>query len=289
MGRLDLNGCVVAITGGARGIGLEIAREAARRGAVPALLDIDGDAAERAATGLGVGAIGLAADVTDLPELERAFATVVERLGGIDVLVANAGIGPRATTVDAGDREHQRRVLDVNLHGVWHTMWAGVPHVVDRRGHVVLISSVAAFIPSPAWAAYGASKAAVEALGRAMRIELAPVGTTVGVAHFGLVDTALTRSFSADPITMRIEALAPGIVRDRASAPAAGRAVVDGIAGRKPRTIYPGGYVPVYLLRGILGPLADAILARSGPMAALLSELRGQDSARSVRDEELVG
>jgi NAD(P)-dependent dehydrogenase (short-subunit alcohol dehydrogenase family) len=286
MSKLDLDGRVIAITGGARGIGLEVARAAAQRGATPALLDIDGEAAVAAARDLGGDAVGLAADVTDLPELERAFVAVVDRLGGVDVLVANAGIGPRSTTVDAGDRAHQRRILDVNLHGVWHTMWAGVPHVVQRRGHVVAVSSIAAFLPTPAWAAYGASKAAVESLARSMRMELAPTGVTVGVAHFGLIDTALVDGFAADALTARVEALAPALFRHRAAAPAAGQALVDGIAGRKARTVFPGPYFALYLLRGILGPLGDAILMRDPRLRALTRELRVRDAAEAdARDE----
>jgi NAD(P)-dependent dehydrogenase (short-subunit alcohol dehydrogenase family) len=275
--RLDLDGAVVAITGGAGGIGLAVAREATSRGAVCALLDLDGAAARKAAERLG--GVGIAADVTDLGELEAATASVVEQLGGIDVLIANAGIGPRATTVDAGDRDHQRRVLDVNLHGVWHTMWAGAPLVVERRGHIVIVSSVAAFIPSPAWAAYGASKAAVEALGRAMRIELAPTNTTVGIAHFGFIDTPLVADFAADALTAKLEALAPALVRNRATASAAACALVDGIERRKPRTVFPGPWLGVYLARGILGPLADAVLARDPRFRSLLDEVRDRDLA----------
>lgn len=289
MSKLDLDGRVIAITGGARGIGLEVARAAAQRGATPALLDIDGEAAVAAARDIGGDAVGLAADVTDLPELERAFDTVLSRLGRVDVLVANAGIGPRSTTVDAGDRAHQRRILDVNLHGVWHTMWAGVPHVVQRRGHVVAVSSVAAFLPAPAWAAYGASKAAVESLARSMRIELAPTGVTVGVAHFGLIDTALVDGFAADALTARVEALAPALFRHRAAAPAAGQALVDGIAGRNPRTVFPGPYFALYLLRGILGPVGDAILMRDPRLRALTRELRARDAAdAAARDAVAV-
>lgn len=288
MSKLDLDGRVIAITGGARGIGLEVARAATQRGATPALLDIDGEAAADAARDLGGGAIGLAADVTDLPELERALDIVVDQLGGIDVLVANAGIGPRSTTVDAGDRAHQRRILDVNLHGVWHTMWAGVPHVVQRRGHVVVVSSVAAFLPTPAWAAYGASKAAVESLARSMRIELAPAGVTVGVAHFGLIDTALVEGFAADALTARVEALAPAVFRHRAAAPAAGQALVEGIAGRKARTVFPGPYFALYLLRGVLGPIADAVLMRDPRLRALTRELRARDAAEAKATDEVA-
>lgn len=282
MSRLELRGSTVLITGGGAGIGLALAQECASRGARCALLDINADAAAAAAARLGGGALARAVDVTDLEALEQACGEIAEETGGIDVLVANAGIGPVSTTVDAGDREHQRRVLDVNLHGVWHTLWAGVPHVVARQGHVVVISSVAAFIPAPAWAAYGASKAAVEALARAQRIELAPTGTTVGVAHFGLIDTALVEAFSDDPLTARLEALIPAPVRGRAAPSGAAKAVASGIERRAARTIYPRAYLPLYALRGIAGPLADAAITHLPSVQRLLAEVRERDHQQAA-------
>lgn len=277
--RLDLRDRVLLVTGGARGIGLETARAAAARGAVVAVLDADGDAAARAADSLAGAALGVTADVTDLAALDAAVKAIVDRLGGIDVVVANAGIGPRVGTVDAGDREHQRRVLDVNLHGVWHTMWAAVPHVVERRGHVVAISSVAAFVQSPGCAAYGASKAAVEQLARAMRVELAPTQTTVGVAHFGMVATDLVRAFENDPIVAALEARAARLTR-RVTPEAAAAALVDGIEQRAPRTVFPARWRAPYLLRGVAGPLSDAWATRDARMRDQMAALRARDLAR---------
>ncbi len=274
----------VVITGGAAGIGLALARELTSRGGRCALLDLDGDAAGARAAELG--GVGVGVDVTDLEALEAACDEAATALGGIDVLVANAGVGPVSTTVIAGDREHQRHVLDVNLHGVWHTLWAGGPHVVARRGHIAIVSSVAAFVPSPAWAAYGASKAAVEALSRAARIELAPAGVSVGVAHFGLVDTALVRTFSADPLTARLEALVPGPLRGRSTPEAAARALAHDIEHRRARTIFPRTYLPAYALRGVLGPVGDAVLSRLPPVRTLMGEVRDRDSLRA--DEKVT-
>jgi NAD(P)-dependent dehydrogenase (short-subunit alcohol dehydrogenase family) len=281
MSALDLDGRVVLVTGGARGIGLATAAAVRRRGAVAALVDLDGELAARRAEELGGGSLGLAADVCELDELESAVAQIVERLGGIDVLVANAGIAPRATTVAAGDRAHQRRVLDVNLHGVWHTMWAGAEHVVARRGHIVAISSIAAYVVTPGWAAYAASKAAVEQLARSMRAELAPTGTTVGVAHFGMVDTDLVRSFASDPISAAMERIAPGIVSQRVTPESAAEALVRDIERRRPRTIHPARWSPVYALRGIAGPLSDAVIAREPRARALMARTRERDLART--------
>jgi NAD(P)-dependent dehydrogenase (short-subunit alcohol dehydrogenase family) len=281
MAKLDLRGRVLLITGGARGIGLATATAAAQHGAIVALLDLDGELAASRANELGTDAVGLAADVTDLTGLEAAVDEVVERLGGIDVLVANAGIGPTTTTVASGDREHQRRVLDVNLHGVWHTMWAAADHVVERRGHILAISSIAAYVLTPGWAAYAASKAGVEALARSMRIELAPTGTTVGVAHFGVVDTQLVHEFEDDPIVAEIERIAPAVVSSPVSPESAAAALVDGIERRAARTIYPARWAPVYALRGVFGPLSDAIVARDPRARSLMARTRARDLERS--------
>lgn len=279
MAKLDLEGRVVLITGGANGIGFATAAAARRRGATVALLDLDGELAAKRADELGGGSIGLTTDVTDLRELETAVAEVLRHLGGIDVLVANAGIGPRTTTVASGDRVHQRRLLDVNLHGVWHTMWAAADHVVERRGHIVLISSIAAYILTPGWAAYAAGKAAVEQLGRSMRIELAPTGTTVGVAHFGLIDTDLVREFETDPISIAMERILPNALRRKSTPTAAAEVLIRDIERRRPRTIYPPRWRQAYLLRGVLGPLGDALVARHRPTRALMAETRSRDLA----------
>lgn len=275
---MNLRDATVVITGGASGIGLALAREVADRGAVPVLLDRDGDAAEAAAATLGDEAFALACDVTDLPGTEEACADVVRRRGGIDVLVANAGIAPEVTGIVGGDRDAQRRVLDINLHGVWHTIWAGAPHVVARQGHVLLISSVAAFLPAPATAAYGASKAGVEALARALRIELAPTGTTVGVAHFGLINTPLIDVFTVDPIAARLEGLL-GRFQVRREPQETAAHVARAIERRRSRIVYPAPYVPLYALRGILGPVSDAAMVRLPVVRKLMADLRARDHA----------
>ena len=277
--RLDLRDRVVVITGGADGIGLELARGARSRGARVALVDIDGDRAAGRAEELGGGTIGLHADVADLDGLERAFARIVDQLGGADVVVANAGIGPRATTVELGDRAHQRRVLDVNLHGVWHTAWAGAGLVAQRRGHFVVISSIAAFVLTPSWAAYAAAKAGVEALARSMRVELAPTGATVGVAHFGLVATGLVEEFERDPVVQRLEQAYGGWLMRRVSAESAATALLRDVERRAPRTIHPARWRMPYALRGVGGPLMDAVVARDPRSRRIMADVRARDRA----------
>jgi NAD(P)-dependent dehydrogenase (short-subunit alcohol dehydrogenase family) len=279
MRRLDLRERVVVITGAADGIGLATARVARSRGALLALLDIDGDRAVARAAELGAGSIGLQADVTKLAQLEAAFAEVDRRLGRCDVVVANAGVGPRSMTVERGDRAHQRHVLDVNLHGVWHTAWVGAPRIAEREGHLLVISSIAAFVLTPSWAAYAAAKAGVEALARSMRVELAASGATVGVAHFGLVATRLVAEFEQDPVAQRLERLYGGRLMRRVTPQSSAEAVIAGIERRVPRTIHPARWRAFYALRGIAGPLMDAVVTRDPRVRRLMTDLRERDIA----------
>ncbi|CAN3127976.1 SDR family NAD(P)-dependent oxidoreductase [Mycobacterium sp. smrl_JER01] len=272
MTRLDLAGKTVVITGGASGIGLALAEQMALRGAKPAILDVDGEKAGAQAARIGGGAIGAAADVTDAAALRRAIDQVAATQGGIDVLVANAGIYPRLGSVDSGREEEHARTLSVNLHGVIHTVRAGVPHLLASRGHLVVMSSVAAFVPVPGAGAYAMSKAAVEALARAARIELASTGVTVGVTHFGQVDTPLIAGLAADPLFVL-----PKPMRARARPEDVAQALARGIERRAARTIYPRIYLPQYALRGVLGPIADELMVRLPASRRVFRQLRTRD------------
>jgi len=116
MARYDLTDKVALVTGGARGIGFATAQALVARGASVAIVDLDAAAAERAAGQVhDAKALGLAADVTDRGAMQRAVATTVERFGGLDVVVANAGIASRGATFRAASSETFARILDVNL------------------------------------------------------------------------------------------------------------------------------------------------------------------------------
>jgi NAD(P)-dependent dehydrogenase (short-subunit alcohol dehydrogenase family) len=243
----------VLITGGARGIGLDAARRLHARGARVVLADLDGDAAERQAAALGESrALGLRVDVVDRADVEHAVATAVERFGGLDVVVANAGIEPQVQTVLAQDRERFDRVLAVNLDGVRHTVEAALPHIVARRGHVVLIASIYAFFTGVMAAPYAMSKAAVEAYGRALRVELAAHGATAGVAYFGFIDTALVqRSFAHRPVDMLRETM-PAFITAPQPVGVAGEALARGIERRSATITAPGWVRPALRARGLL-------------------------------------
>lgn len=279
----SLSGKVVLITGGARGIGHATARAAIARGARVALLDIHGEDAKQAAAELHPErAIGLAADVTDRSAMQRAVADTVAHFGALDVAVANAGIAARVATARASHPESFERVLDVNLMGVWRTVEAAMPQVVERRGHLVLISSIYAFSNGIGTVPYAMSKAAVEQLGRALRAELIQHGTGVTVAYFGFIHTELVhRVLDEDPLASKMLSTLPGPLRKRLQPQAAGQAIVEAVEKRAPRVIRPRVWLPMFWLRGILGPLLDARLERDASSQELLREI----DARADEDQ----
>lgn len=130
---MSLHGKVVFITGGARGIGAEVARRLRNKGARLVLTDLDRAELATLAAELGEDRVLTAvADVRDLPAMQAAAAQGVERFGGIDVVVANAGIASYGSVLNV-DPEAFKRVLDVNVLGVFHTVRATLPSVIDRR------------------------------------------------------------------------------------------------------------------------------------------------------------
>jgi NAD(P)-dependent dehydrogenase (short-subunit alcohol dehydrogenase family) len=236
MERLNLSGKVALVTGAARGIGLETARALAARGASVVLVDLDAAQAERAAAQVhDVRALGLGGDVTDRAAMQRAVARAVERFGGVDVVVANAGIAPRAATMRAMAPESFERVVDVNLLGVARTVDAALPEIVRRGGHVVVIASIYAFANGAGVVPYAMSKAGVEALGRALRVELRPHGASASVAYFGL--DRHPHGPAGDRRRPRRRRDAPGASRPAAQAPAA----VRGGRGHRRRHRAPQG------------------------------------------------
>ena len=275
MPRYQLSGKVALVTGGARGIGFATARALAARGASVAVADLDRTAVENAAAQIhDTRALGLLADVTDRSAVQRMVATTVERFGGLDVVVANAGIASRVTTFQAMATENFERVIDVNLMGVYRTVEASLPEIVPRRGHVVVISSIYAFINGVGTVPYAMAKAGVEQLGRALRVELAPHGASASVAYFGFIDTEMVRrAIDGDLLAGEMLTTFPAPLRKRIQPAAAGEAIVRGIERRQPRIIRPRRWTAVSVLRGILGPLSDAQLERDQRARAFLRQL----------------
>jgi NAD(P)-dependent dehydrogenase (short-subunit alcohol dehydrogenase family) len=260
-----LEGRVVLVTGAGSGIGAAGARELHRRGAVPVLLDCDADTVADTAADIAPDTLALVADVTDAPACERAVAAVLERHGRLDTVWANAGIasfGPLAHT----DPGAWRRCFEVNVHGTFNTVRAALPELVRRRGYVAVSASVSSFAHPPAMSAYAASKAAVEAMCNAWRIELAAHGVDVGVIHASWVATALVTEGALHPAFRRLRATAPGPMRAATDADSAARRMVDGIARRDRRIWVPGWVRVLHWLRPWLHTrLAERELLRAAP------------------------
>jgi NAD(P)-dependent dehydrogenase (short-subunit alcohol dehydrogenase family) len=286
MSSYDLRGKVALVTGAARGIGFETSKALIARGASVVVVDLNEESAQAAAAQLSdTKAIGLAADVTDRGAMQRAVAVAVEKFGGLDVVVANAGITSHPVTWQAMAPEIFERILDVNLMGVYRTVDAALPQIVERRGHVVVIASVYAFVNGAAQVPYAMAKAGVEQLGRALRVELTPHGASASVAYFGFIDTAMVQqAVDADPFAERMLGLAPKVLRKRLHPRVAGEAIVDGIENRKPRIIRPHRWIALSWLRGIANPLSDRRLENDAEMLAMVKELdgRGADANKTT-------
>ncbi len=136
--------------------------------------------------------------------MEATVEAAVGELGGLDVVVANAGVASQLPLV-GGDPEIFERTLAVNVTGVYYTLRAAGPHISHDRGYALAIASLAAAVHPPLLGAYNASKAAVEALGNTLRIELRPYGARVGVGYFAELDTDMTRRGFATKAAERID------------------------------------------------------------------------------------
>jgi NAD(P)-dependent dehydrogenase (short-subunit alcohol dehydrogenase family) len=195
--RRRLEDKVVAITGGARGIGKATAMALLRKGCRIAIGDIDADLARETAEALGGGAIGMHLDATDRRSFE-AFLDATEReLGPLEVLVNNAGIMPVTRFVEESE-ESMRRQVDLNVHGVLiGTQLAMRRMSPRRRGHIVNVASSAGKVGVPGIATYSGTKHAVVGFSEAVRHELRGSGVDVSIVMPVLVNTALTEGIDS--------------------------------------------------------------------------------------------
>lgn len=187
---------VAVVTGGASGMGEATCHELGRRGYKVAVLDIEGEAAQRVSEDLlaqGVQAVGVAADVTDRPAVEEAFAKVRSELGPVTVLVTSAGMVAFARFTDITP-ESWSRVIDVNLTGTFHCCQVALPDMIAAKwGRIVMISSSSAQRGSPRMAHYAASKGAVITLTKSLANEYASKGITVNNIPPSGIETPMQR------------------------------------------------------------------------------------------------
>jgi NAD(P)-dependent dehydrogenase (short-subunit alcohol dehydrogenase family) len=192
---------VVVVTGGASGIGWSLCRRFGRAGAVIGLLDMDEKGIQTRTDelrGQGVEAMGLPCDVTRESACTRAIGEVVERYGGIDVLVNNAGITQRSAFVDTqSDVFH--RVMAVNFFGSLYCTKAALESLLSRRGAIIVMESIAGIAPLLGRSAYSASKHALHGLFTSLRSEIRDTGVHVMIVCPGFVRTNLqTRALGGD-------------------------------------------------------------------------------------------
>jgi NAD(P)-dependent dehydrogenase (short-subunit alcohol dehydrogenase family) len=257
----DVNGRTVFITGAARGIGAETARRLHAKGANVALVGLEPDLLHSLAASLGDRAAAFEADVTDFDALQRAVTATVERFGGIDVGVANAGIAFTGTLATAPVAQVER-TLAVNFLGVWRTDRALIGPITERKGYLLNISSLSAVSHAPMMGPYTAAKAGVEALTDALRMESIPSGARVGCAYFGFIDTDLVKASFAQPSAQAMQSKMPGFLRNPAPLSKAIDAIERGIEQRSARVWAPRWIGAMLLARGLLQPLTEREMQR---------------------------
>ncbi|MDX6671454.1 MAG: hypothetical protein QOI91_1817 [Solirubrobacteraceae bacterium] len=267
----SLEGRRVIITGAARGIGARTARRLHERGARVALLGLEPELLAEVSATCG-DAPWWECDVADRRRVEEAVSEAVERLGGLDVAIANAGIGAQMTLVD-GDAEVWDATLAVNLTGAYNLVRAAGPHVSHRDGYFLLTASLAAAVHLPLMSAYCASKAAVESLGDSLRIELRPSGARVGVAYFAELDTDMTSRGFATEAAARMPLGGHGHLPVAPVEPAID-AIERGIRRRSRRVVSPGWVGALLPFRAVVQRVIE-LQARRG-LAKTLEIARGE-------------
>jgi NAD(P)-dependent dehydrogenase (short-subunit alcohol dehydrogenase family) len=293
-----IRGQVALITGGARGVGAETARRLVAKGAKVVLVDLDREPLEALAAELGPAATAAVGDVCSLEQMEAAVAHAVQTFGRLDVVMANAGIASYGSVL-AVDPATFRRVIDVNVNGVFHTVRAALPELIERKGYVLVVSSLAAYAAAPGLVAYNASKAGAEHFANALRPEVGYLGVKVGSAHMSWIDTPMVRDAKQDLTAFQkmLDSL-PGPLGRTTSVEACADAFVTGIEKRRRRISVPGWVNAVRWLKPALTtrigeletarrapeimPLMDQeVLALGRSTSARTVALEAQDAAAS--------
>ena len=210
---MTLAGQVALITGGARGIGRQIALLFANHGADLALFDVNPEPLEATATelrALGRRAEGCVVDVTDGKQVEEGVAKVLDKLGRIDILINNAGITKDGLLIRMDDAQWDR-VLNINLRGTFLCTRAAAKHMLKaRRGRIVSIASIVGIIGNPGQANYAASKAGIIGLTKSVAKELAARGITCNAIAPGFIKTEMTDALPQQARERLMEAIPMG-------------------------------------------------------------------------------
>jgi NAD(P)-dependent dehydrogenase (short-subunit alcohol dehydrogenase family) len=291
----SLRGKRVLVTGAARGIGAALAERLASRGARLALVGLEPETMAAVAARCGDDTFTAECDVSNNEQVTQAVDAAAEALGGLDVVVANAGIaagGPLRTA----DLRSWERVIEINLLGVMYTDRAALPHLERSRGYVLNIASTAAVMRGAGLSAYCAAKAGVEALSDCLRVEMQPLGVGVGVAYFLFLDTDMVNDGEREmPLLQRAKAEMPRpFARTYPLGPAIDE-VVAAIAERRRRVAYPRWFLKLLPLRQFFASRAAERRAEKFMPDAIreheqMATERGASAASaSERTRELAG
>ena len=255
-------GTVVLITGAARGIGAATARALAARGATLSLVGLEPDLLSSLATELGPQHTWHLADVRDSAALDAAVAATVKASGGIDVVMANAGVANYGT-VRVSDPDDFARTIDINLTGVYRTVHAALPHVIDRKGYVLVVASPRPFPPCRGWPRTQPARPGSSRSRTRWARGCAPRGGCRVRAP--VVDRhRLVRNAERDLQSFRrMRAKLPWPVNATTDVETCARAMADAIERRATRLFIPRGVALVRWLRST--PLVDAGAKRQAP------------------------
>jgi NAD(P)-dependent dehydrogenase (short-subunit alcohol dehydrogenase family) len=270
---MSITGKTVFITGGARGIGAEAARRAAARGANVAVAGLEPEELERVASACGDRGAAFECDITSHDDLQAAVEGTLERFGGIDAVVVNAGIG-HGGLMRYADPDSFEAVIRVNLIGSWRTIHATLPHVIERRGYVLQVASVAAVVHPAGMAAYSASKSGVEAMADALRTEVKHLGVDVGTAYFSWIGTEMVSGADDSPVTAFMQSQLRGPAAKRYPVALAADAIVDGIDERRRIVVAPRWVRPLIAMKTVVQRLTEK---GAQPMMAEVDALTAQD------------
>jgi NAD(P)-dependent dehydrogenase (short-subunit alcohol dehydrogenase family) len=287
----SVRGKVVLITGGANGIGAEVAGRLHGKGAKLVLTDLDEGRLKEVATRFGDERVLTAvADVRDLAAMQEAVEKGVAQFGGIDVVIANAGIATAGSVLGVDPAAFQT-LIDVNVVGVFHTVRAALPSVLERRGYVLIVSSAAAYAAAPGMAPYDASKAATEHFANALRLEVAHRGVDVGSAHMLWIDTPLVREGKADsPAFKEMLARLPRPLGKTTSVEKCGELFVKGIEARKRHVNCPQWVGLLRWLKPLLAsPIGESATLKNVPelLPKMDAEVAALGRSMSARTEAL--
>lgn len=268
--KIDLDGAVVAITGGARGIGRACAEAFIARGATVAIGDRELELAQRTAKEIGASAHFV--DVVDRDAFAAFVAEVEAQHGAIEVLVNNAGVMPNGPFVDQHP-DVSRMTMDVNVFGLINGMQLVLPGMIERRrGHIVNVASLAGKFPIKGLAVYNASKFAAVGLTAAVRLESEPHGVSVSAVLPSAVDTDLASGLDMKPLPK----VRPAKIAD---------AVVDSVRTRRAETAIPG-YIGGLANSAVFVP--EPVVRAFRGLARDDRALRGDEAARSAYDQRLA-